>query len=117
SIDPKAAVVDLRVEVSGQPAAGVRAVANEDAGVIQVPTQPLGRAMVTANGRPLPETTVIVRSGGAESVVTTDAHGQYSLPDPKRLTSRILVRHAGYAPVERELDLITSRTADVAITS
>jgi hypothetical protein len=117
SIDPKAAVVDLRVEVSGQPAIGVRAANGDDAGVLQVPSQALVRATVTANGKPLPETTVIIRSSGTESVATTDAHGQYSLPDPKRIASRILVRHDGYAPVEREIDTVTSRTADVAMTA
>jgi hypothetical protein len=117
AIDPKVAVAELRVEVAGQPAIGVRAANGEDAGVLQVPPQALVRATVTANGKPLPETTVIIRSGGTESVATTDAHGQYSLPDPKRIASRILVRHDGYAPVEREIDTITLRNPDVVITA
>jgi hypothetical protein len=117
SIDPKAAVVDLRVEVSGQPAIGIRAANGEDAGVLQVPSQSLVRATVTASGQPLADATVIIRSNNTESLATTDAHGQYSLPDPKRIASRILVRHDGYAPVEREIDTVTSRTADVAMTA
>lgn len=118
AIDPKVPVADLRIEIPGEPALGMRAAANEDAGVLQVATtQPLVRAVITANGKPLPGATVIVRSGGAESVATTDARGQYWLPDPKRVPSRILVQHAGYAPVEREVDAITLRSADVAMTS
>ncbi|HXH91145.1 MAG TPA: carboxypeptidase-like regulatory domain-containing protein [Thermoanaerobaculia bacterium] len=117
SIDPKATVVDLRVEVSGQPAIGVRSANGEDAGVLQAPSQPLVRGTVTANGKPLPDATVIVRSGGAEGVATTDAHGQYWLPDPKKLVSWILVQHTGYAPVEREIDTVALRNPDVAMTA
>src|SRR5206468_1031245 len=69
------------------------------------------------NGKPLPGATVIIRSGVTENIVTTDARGQYWLPDPKRFLSRLLVLHPGYAPVEREVDTITLRTADVALTS
>jgi uncharacterized GH25 family protein len=117
AIDPKVPVADLRIEIAGEPAASVRAAANEDAGVLEVPTQALVRAVITANGKPLPGATVLVRSGGTESVATTDARGQYWLPDPKHVPSRLLVQHPGYAPVEREVDTITSRTADVAMSS
>jgi large repetitive protein len=117
AIDPKVSVADLRIEVAGQPPVSVRAAANEDAGVLQVPAQPLVRAVVTANGKPLPGATVIIRSGVTDSVATTDVHGQYWLPDPKRFPSRLLVLHPGYAPVEREVDTITLRTADVALSS
>jgi hypothetical protein len=117
AIDPKVPVADLRIEIAGQTGVSVRAAANEDAGVLQVPMQPLVRAVITANGKPLLEATVIVRSGGTESVATTDALGQYWLPDPKRVPSRLLIRHPNYAPMERELDTITSRTADVAMSS
>ena len=117
AIDAKLPVVDLRIEVAGQPAVGVRAAANEDAGVVPMPAQPLARATIAANGKPLPGATVIIRSGGAESVVTTDARGQYALPDPKRIPSRILVRHPAYAPLEREIDTVTSRSGDVAMSA
>jgi protocatechuate 3,4-dioxygenase beta subunit len=117
AIDPKVPVADLRIEMAGQTGVSVRAAANEDAGVLQVPMQPLVRAVITANGKPLPGATVIVRSGGTESVATTDALGQYWLPDPKRVPSRLLIRHPNYAPMERELDTITSRTADLAMSS
>jgi carboxypeptidase family protein len=117
AIDPKVPVADLRVEVAGQPAVGVRAAANDDTGVLQIPAQPLARAAITANGRPLPGATIIIRSGGAESITTSDARGQYWLPDPKRIPSRLLVQHPGYAPVEREVDTITLRNADVAMSS
>ncbi|HYM61176.1 MAG TPA: hypothetical protein VEZ11_09815, partial [Thermoanaerobaculia bacterium] len=116
SIDPKVPVADLRIEIAGQPAVGVRAAADEDAGVLQVPALPLVRAAITANGKPLPGATVIVRSDGTESVATTDARGQVWLPDPKRIPSHLLVRHRDYAPVERELDAVNSRT-DIAMSS
>ncbi len=117
SIDPKVSVADLRVEVTGQPAIGIRAANGDDVGVLQVPSQPLVRATVTANGKALPDASVIIRSGGTEGVATTDAHGQYSLPDPKRIASRILVQHDGYAPVEREIDTVAFRNPDIVMTA
>jgi len=115
TLDPKAAVVDLRFEVAGQPAVGVRAAANEDVGVVSIAAQPMTRGTVSANGKPLAGATVIVCFAGAESVATTDASGHYSLPDPKRLLSRLLVRHPRYAPVARELGPLMSQSADVSM--
>ena len=43
AIDAKRPVVDLQIDVSGQPAVGVRAAANEDAGVVQIPAALLSR--------------------------------------------------------------------------
>ena len=115
ALDPKAAVVDLRFEVAGQPAVGVRAAANDDVGVVLVAAQPMTRGTVTANGKPLAGATVIVRFAGAESIALTDAGGHYALPDPKRLPSRVLVRHPGLAPVARELGPLMSQSADVSM--
>jgi len=115
ALEPKAAAVDLRFEVAGQPAAGVRAAANDDVGVVLVAAQPMTRGTVTANGKPLAGATVIVRFAGAESVAMTDAGGHYALPDPKRLASRVLVRHPGLAPVARELGPLMSQSADVSM--
>lgn len=117
SIDAKGPVVDLRIEVAGLPAVSARVSANEDAGVLRVAAQPMARGTVRANGKPLPEATVIVSFGGAESITITDASGQYAVPDPKRLTSRILVRHPRHAPLERELGPMMTATPDVAMTS
>lgn len=115
ALDPKAAVVDLRFEVAGEPAAGVRAAANEDVGVVLIAAQPMTRGTVSANGKPLAGATVIVRFAGAESIAMTDAGGHYALPDPKRLLSRVLVRHPHYAPVARELGPLMSQSADVSM--
>jgi len=116
-IDPKAAVVDLRFEVAGQPAVGVRAAVNEDVGVVRIAAQPMTRGTISANGKPLAGATVIVVFAGAESVATTDAGGRYALPDPKRLSSRVLVRHPRYAPVARELGPLMSQSADVSMSA
>jgi len=116
-IDPKATVVDLRFEVAGQPAVGVRAAANEDVGVVRIAAQPMTRGTVTANGKPLAGATVIILFAGAESIATTDAGGHYALPDPRRLSSRVLVLHPRYAPVARELGPLMSQSADVAMSA
>jgi len=117
ALDPKAAVVDLRLEVAGQPAVGVRAAANEDVGVVRIAAQPVTRGTVTAGGKALEGATVIILFAGAESVAMTDKAGHYSLPDPKRLSSRVLVRHPGYAPVARELGPLMSQSADMSMGS
>jgi len=117
ALDPKVAVADLRFEVAGLPAVGMRAAANEDFGVVRIDAAPMTRGTVTANGKPLPGATVIVRFAGAESIAMTDAGGHYVLPDPKRLLSRVLVRHPRYAPVAREFGPLTSQSADVAMSA
>ncbi len=117
SLDPKAPVVDLRFEVAGQLAIGVRAAANEDVGVVRIDARPMARGTVTANGKPLAGATIIVRFAGAESVTVTDADGHYPLPDPKSLSSRVLVRHPRYAPAARELGPLTSQSADVPMSA
>jgi len=116
-LEVKAAVVDLRFEVAGQPPIGVRAAANEDVGVVRIATQPMTRGTVTANGKPLAGATVIILFASAESIATTDAGGHYALPDPKRLASRVLVQHPGYAPVARELGPLMSQSADVSMSA
>jgi hypothetical protein len=117
ALDPKAAVVDLRIEAAGQPAVGVRAAANDDIGVVRIAAQPMTRGTVTANGKPLAGATVIVRFAGAENVAKTDAAGHYALPDPKQLLSRVLVRYPRWAPVARELGPLMSQSADVSMSS
>ncbi|HEV7425249.1 MAG TPA: carboxypeptidase regulatory-like domain-containing protein [Thermoanaerobaculia bacterium] len=116
-LDVKAAVVDLRFDVAGQPAIGVRAAANEDVGVVRIAAHPMTRGTVTANGKPLAGATVIILFAGAESIATTDAGGHYAVPDPKRLPSRVLVQHARYAPVARELGPLMSQSADVSMSA
>jgi len=116
-LDVKAAVVDLRFEVAGQPAAGERAAANEDAGVVRIATAPMTRGTVTANGKPLAGATVIIFFAGAESIATTDAAGHYALPHPKRLSSRVLVHHPRYAPLARELGPLMSQSADLSMSA
>jgi len=116
SIEVKQPVVELRIEAAGLPALSERAAADNDAGVLQLVSLPMSRGTITANGKPLAGATVVVWSGGAESITITDAGGRYPLPDPKRRPSRIVVRHPDYAPVERDLGPILATPADVAMT-
>src|SRR5437763_743257 len=51
AIDSKWPVVDLQIDIAGQPAIGVRAAANEDVGVLQIPAPPLAKAVITASGK------------------------------------------------------------------
>jgi hypothetical protein len=116
ALDVKAPVADLRFEADGQGAVGERAAANDDAGVIVAGGIPMARGRISAGGKALAGATVIVLAAGAESVTVTDASGTYALPDPKRLPSRVIVRHPDYAPVELELSPIRPAKADVAMT-
>ena len=112
SIDVKEPVVDLHIEVPKRAPLTARVARNEDAGVLQIANVPMKEGTISANGKPLAGATVII----GDSVTVTDATGKYQLPDPKRVTSQILVRHPDYAPVARTVAPFLPASPDIAMT-
>jgi protocatechuate 3,4-dioxygenase beta subunit len=112
---PKASVVDLRFEASGFAPQNERAAADDDAGVIQLMPAQMKQGTITANGKPVANATVMVAGEYGELVSTTDATGHYALPDPARVNSRVIVRHADYALTQQPVGRFSATKTDVAL--
>lgn len=112
---PKGSVVDLRIEAAGFAPQSERAAADDDAGVIELMPASMKQATVTANGKPVAGATVIVAQEDDESIATTDASGHYSLPDPARVSSRVIVRHPDYAVGNQAVGRFSTQKIDIAL--
>jgi protocatechuate 3,4-dioxygenase beta subunit len=88
-------VVDVRIEAPGYAPAGVRLLADDDAGAMLLTQAPNVRGTITANGKPVPNATVAL-FGSSELTTKTDADGHYSAPDPSKWASRAIVIHPDY---------------------
>jgi hypothetical protein len=95
-------IVDVRVDASGYAPIGVRLLSDDDAGALLLTQAPMVRGTITANGKPLPNATVVLL-GGAEFTTKTDAEGHYSAPDPSKWAARAVVIHPDFAILEEEL--------------
>lgn len=96
SIDGKEPLLDLRIEATGYAPDSTRVVPDEEIGAIALISVPALRGKITAGGKPVAGATVIL-AGPAELILTTDAEGQYSAPDPTKWANRIIVYHPDYA--------------------
>jgi len=113
-------VVDIRIDAPGYAPSAVRLLADEDAGAIMLSQAATVRGTITANGKPVPNATVVIL-GGAEYITKTDAEGHYSAPDPSKWAFRALVIHPDFAIGEEQLSgtkkgLDFSLTAGVPVT-
>ncbi|MCU1230856.1 MAG: hypothetical protein JWO97_3740 [Acidobacteria bacterium] len=90
---PKIPVIDIRVEADGFAPETLRIAADEELGAIALVAAPTKSGTITAGGKPLAGATV---SWGS-LVLTTDANGKYSVPDPQKWASRMFVYHPDYA--------------------
>lgn len=117
SIDaPKNSVVDLRFEAAGFAPQSERAAADDDAGVIQLMPSQMKQGTITANGKPVAGAKVIVAGEYGELFSTTDATGHYSLPDPAKTSSRIVVQHPDFAVYQQLIGRVTaSKGVDIAL--
>ena len=80
-------VVDVRIDAPGYAPAGVRLLADDDAGAVLLTQAPTVRGTITANGKPVPNATVFLL-GSSEFTTKTDAEGHYSAPDPSKWAYR-----------------------------
>jgi protocatechuate 3,4-dioxygenase beta subunit len=95
-------VVDVRVEAAGYAPQALRMTSDDDAGAILLPQAATVRGTITANGKPVPNATVVLL-GGSEYTTKTDAEGHYSAPDPSKWVNRAIVLHPDYAITEEML--------------
>src|SRR3954453_5263109 len=95
-------VVDIRIDAPGYAPAGVRLLADDDAGAVLLTQAPMVRGTITANGKPVPNATVYLQ-GSSEFATKTDAEGHYSAPDPSKWAFRAIVIHPDYAIAEELL--------------
>jgi large repetitive protein len=116
SIDaPKSSVVDLRFDAAGFAPQNERAAADDDAGVIQLQPGQMKQGTITANGKPLAGARVVVAGEYGEIIATTDESGHYSLPDPARSNSRIVVKHPDYAIANQTIGRLSTSKTDIAL--
>ncbi|HYM60820.1 MAG TPA: carboxypeptidase regulatory-like domain-containing protein [Thermoanaerobaculia bacterium] len=111
---PKLAVVHLRVEAAGYAPDTIRLLNDDEAGAIVLSPAPAKKGSVTANGKPVVGAVVAWLGGDNELVITTDAEGRYTIPDPTNWAFAVIVAHSDYAPLresfgrfglEKSLDL------------
>jgi hypothetical protein len=95
-------VVDIRIDAPGYAPAGLRLLADDDAGAMLLTQAPMVRGTITANGKPVANATVSFL-GGSEFTTKTDADGHYTAPDPSKWVFRALVIHPDYAIIEEQL--------------
>src|SRR4051794_10351936 len=95
-------VVELRIDATGYAPAGVRLLADDDAGAVLLTQAPTVRGTITANGKPVANATVSLL-GGSEFTTKTDIEGHYSAPDPSKWAFRAIVIHPDYALMEEQL--------------
>ena len=93
---PKVGVVDLRIEADGFAPENARVVADDELGAIALMPAPMKTGTVTAGGKPVAGATVV----WGPLVMTTDADGKYSVPDPQKWAFRSWVYHPDYAFAE-----------------
>lgn len=116
SVDaPKSSVVDLRFDAAGFAPQSERAAADDDAGVIQLQPGQMKQGTITAKGKPLAGAHVVVAGEYGEIITTTDETGHYSLPDPARINSRIVVKHPDYAIVNQTIGRLSTTRTDIAL--
>ena len=111
----KGSVVDLRFDAAGFAPQNVRAAADDDAGVIQMSAAQMKSGTITANGKPLAGAVVLVANEDGESWTTTDATGRYTLPDPARVNSRVIVHHPDYAIAQQSVGRFSASKTDIAL--
>ena len=90
--------VDLRVDAAGYAPDVVWSAANDEAGAIVLTRAAPKSGAITANGKPVANASVFwVGASGADAFAVTDANGKYSVPDPSKWATRVIVVHPDYA--------------------
>jgi protocatechuate 3,4-dioxygenase beta subunit len=93
-------LLDLRIDAAGFAPMVTRVLPDEELGALALTPAPLKSGIITSsNGKPAAGALVIWASE-AESVTRTDDAGKYSVPDPDKWASRLLVFHPDFAPLE-----------------
>ena len=120
SVDPpKAALYLVEIEASGFAPEESEVVAGDDVGAIALTAAQTKTGKVTADGKPVANALVCwLGNGSVETLAHTDDQGRYSVADPAKWASRLVVRHPDYAMESKTFE-IQDRIAgaDVALTT
>lgn len=90
---PKLPVVDVRIDADGFAPDGVRIDSGDDVGTVMLSAASVKSGTITANGKPVAGATV----AWGQHIVTTDAAGKYSIPDPAKWANVLMVYHPDFA--------------------
>jgi len=91
-------LVELRVDAAGYAPELSWSAANDEAGAIVLTRAAPKSGTITANGKPVANATVYWIGGPTvDALAITDAGGKYTVPDPAKWASRIVVIHPDYA--------------------
>lgn len=93
-------LLDLNIVAAGFAPDGLRVVPDEELGAEALVAAPAKSGTISANGKPLPGATVIWIGNDVELQLVTDANGKYSVPEPEKWASLLVVSHPDYAPIE-----------------
>ncbi|HKO58230.1 MAG TPA: carboxypeptidase-like regulatory domain-containing protein, partial [Thermoanaerobaculia bacterium] len=91
--------VQVQIEAKGFAPEFVAAERDEDIGAVAMAAAENKRGTIKAGGKPVAGATVIWSAGRLELIATTDAAGQYAIPDPARWAGQVMVVHPDYAPL------------------
>jgi protocatechuate 3,4-dioxygenase beta subunit len=89
---------ELEIDADGCVPALERPVAPEGV-FITLRRAPANAGRVTAAGQPVAKATVVLRDGERELLLTTDANGHFTAPDPRVWASDAIVLHPDFAPL------------------
>jgi protocatechuate 3,4-dioxygenase beta subunit len=93
---------DLQIEASAYAPSGTRVLPDEEIGAQSLTPAPIRSGTITGNGKPVAGATVIW-FGDGEYATRTDANGKYSIPDPDKWATRLMILHPDFAPLEELL--------------
>lgn len=81
----------------------------DDLGAITLGAAETKRGSVKAGGKPVAGATVLWTMGRLEALATTDAKGEYTVPDPSKWAARVVVLHPDYAPFTENANALTNQ--------
>lgn len=109
-------IVDLRVDAAGYAPTATRLQSDDDAGALILTRAESKTGTVKAAGKPVAGATV-VWDGNLEYTTVTDANGRYTVPDPAKWATRLIIIHPDYARLEEGNLLASRRDADRTLTA
>jgi hypothetical protein len=90
--------VDLRVDAAGYAPESSWSLGEDDAGAIVLVKAPAKAGRITANGKPVANAAVFwIAANLTDFLAVTDANGHYSVPDPAKWATRVVIVHPDYA--------------------
>ncbi|MGZ8867485.1 MAG: carboxypeptidase regulatory-like domain-containing protein, partial [Thermoanaerobaculia bacterium] len=90
------AVAMIQIEANGFAPHSIRVERDDEVGALSLTLAPSKSGRITAAGKPVGGARLVV-ADQSEIISTTDAEGRYTVPDPSKWSSRIIVIHPDFA--------------------